>query len=192
MPPIRNFNIENWPGFLTRANTVPDAQASENLKQRYPGLRIVGRQDGYFEDSAEVVDAINASRADLLFVALGSPRQEMWISEHRQAIDAPFVMGVGGTLDVISGKAKRAPKIFQKTGTEFLFRLLTDPRRWRRYLTLLGFMLDVMNWRIGGGQAYVAAESVGNIDVEISKSLSGKKTQREYSRSFRVSPLAKK
>ncbi|GAH47619.1 unnamed protein product, partial [marine sediment metagenome] len=89
------------------------------LIEMHPGLHIVGRRDGYFEDSAAVVDQINASRADLLFVAMGSPKQELWITEHRDAINASFCMGVGGTFDIISGKTRRAPKVFRKTGTEF-------------------------------------------------------------------------
>ena len=183
---------KGWRVFLLGASPQSNALASANLRLRYPGLRLVGCHDGYFEDSAEVVDEINASRPDLLFVALGSPKQEIWISEHREAITAPLVMGVGGTFDVISGKAKRAPRIFQKTGTEFIFRLLCDPRRWRRHLALLGFVLDVLYCRVRGRKASPSGERAKRVYAAVGNSPLRKKEQREHPRSFRVSPLARK
>src|SRR2546425_346563 len=81
---------------------------------------------------AAVVEKINASGADLLFVAMGSPRQEYWIAEQMTRLQTRFCMGIGGTLDVLSGAAKRAPALFRKTGLEWLFRLLTQPSRLRR------------------------------------------------------------
>ena len=118
------------------------------LKKRHPGLQIVGRRDGFFKDSAAVVRQINDSRADMLFVAMGSPKQEYWIAKHREAINAPFCMGVGGSLDVASGTIKRAPRVFQKTGTEFLFQLVTEPKRFRRQMVYLPYMLNVLKERL--------------------------------------------
>jgi N-acetylglucosaminyldiphosphoundecaprenol N-acetyl-beta-D-mannosaminyltransferase len=133
-----------WKVFLLGAGPEANAGAFQTLIRQYPTLRIVGRQDGYFQDSAVVVDAINRSDADLVFVAMGSPRQELWIAEHLSRINAGFLMGVGGTFDVVSGKVKRAPKIFRATGTEFLYRLVSNPKRWKRQLVLPLFMLSVM------------------------------------------------
>ena len=120
-------------------------RAAEILRERHPRLRIAGRCDGYFKDSAEVVHQINASGAHMLFAALGSPRQERWLSENLDAISTPFCMGVGGSLDVLTGNIKRAPQFFQKTGTEFLYRLLCEPKRWRRQSVLPGFAVRVLD-----------------------------------------------
>lgn len=147
---------KGWRVFLLGASPESNSGACKNLKQRYPDLQIVGRQDGYFKDSAEVVDRINKSQADLLFVAMGSPKQEYWIAEHREAINAAFCMGVGGSFDVASGYLKRAPRIFQRTGTEFVFQLVTEPlKRWPRQKVYFPFMLKVIgrraiDWFISG------------------------------------------
>lgn len=135
---------KGWRVFLLGASPESNEGACDVLIRRYPGLRIAGRRDGYFTESGEVVRQVNASGADLLFVAMGSPRQELWIAEHRQELDAPFCMGVGGTFDVVSGKARRAPAVFRRTGTEFLFRLLSNPARWRRQAVLPLFLLKVL------------------------------------------------
>jgi N-acetylglucosaminyldiphosphoundecaprenol N-acetyl-beta-D-mannosaminyltransferase len=142
-----------WKVFLLGASAESNAQAAASLAERCHGLQVVGRQDGYFKDSGEVIAKINDSGAQMLFVAMGSPRQELWVTEHRDAIQAPFCMGVGGTFDVASGMAKRAPRIFRKTGTEFLFQLVTRPGwstkvRLERTLARFRFLLAVarMAW----------------------------------------------
>lgn len=139
-----------WRIFLLGASPESSEAAAARLKVIHPGLCIVGRQDGYFENSEAVIAQINESRAQMLFVAMGSPRQEFWIAEHRAQIDAPFCMGIGGTLDVLSGHARWAPKFFRVTGTEFLYRLLSDPRRWRRQLVLPLFLLNVIKVKLTG------------------------------------------
>ncbi len=142
---------KSWGVYLLGASPESNGCASEKLRQKYPGLRIVGCQDGYFDDSAKVVEHINASKPDLLFVAMGSPTQEFWISKHREAINASFCMGVGGSFDVASGMAKRAPAVFRKTGTEWLFQLMTQPtRRFRRQTVYVPFMLRVVGARLAG------------------------------------------
>jgi len=139
---------EGWKVFLLGATPEANRLAAEKLRQRYPGLRIVGLQDGYFEDSAAVVEKINASGADLLFVAMGSPRQEFWIRDHHHRINAPFCMGVGGTFDVAGGTSKRAPRIMRKLGTEFLYQLLTQPHRWRRQIVYFPYMFRVLRAKL--------------------------------------------
>ena len=134
--------------FLLGASPKSNEGAFQKLIEAHPHLQIVGHQDGYFKDSQAVVQKINDSGADLLFVAMGSPKQEFWIAEHRETITAPFCMGVGGTFDVISGCVKWAPKIFRKTGTEFLYRLITNPKRWRRQLVLPKFVLMVLKEKL--------------------------------------------
>ena len=121
--------------FLLGASGASNEGAFRKLIEKHPSLQIVGRQDGYFKDSEAVVQNINESGAELLFVAMGSPRQEFWIAEHRETITAPFCMGVGGTFDVIAGVTKRAPRWMQSAGMEWFYRFLQEPSRmWRRYL----------------------------------------------------------
>lgn len=134
---------EEWKIFLLGAPPHSNAAACRALLDRYPGLRIAGSQDGYFKASSTVVEQINDSGADLLFVAMGSPRQELWISEHMPHLKPTFYMGIGGSLDVVSGTSKRAPAPFQKTGTEWMYRLLLQPSRLRRQMVLPLFAIAI-------------------------------------------------
>lgn len=128
-------------------------EAHDELRRRHPRLQCVGCQDGFFreEQSPAIVDQINASRADILFVALGSPKQERWIAACRNRLEVPLCMGVGGSFDVLSGRVRRAPRFFRTTGTEWLYRLAKQPSRWRRQLVLPRFALNVLmqkwDWR---------------------------------------------
>lgn len=147
---IRRAESEGWGIYLLGATFEVNRLARIKLQECFPGLRIVGSKDGYFDDSNAVIRDINRSGADLLFVAMGSPHQEEWISQHRDQIDAPFAMGIGGTLDVVSGQVKRAPKVARHLGLEWFYRLVTQPSRWRRMLVLPGFASRVFHqWIIG-------------------------------------------
>lgn len=111
-------------------------RAVERLREKYPRLQVAGARDGYFTDkeSPEVCHAIRASNADVLFVAMSSPRKEYFLGEFGPELGVPFVMGVGGSIDVIAGMTRRAPAIWQRLGLEWLFRLLQEPKRmFRRY-----------------------------------------------------------
>jgi N-acetylglucosaminyldiphosphoundecaprenol N-acetyl-beta-D-mannosaminyltransferase len=111
-------------------------RAVQRLLARFPKLRVAGARDGYFTDgeAPQVCDAIRSSRADVLFVAMSSPRKEYFLGEYGPKLGAPFVMGVGGSIDVIAGVTRRAPDAWQRLGLEWLFRLLQEPRRmFRRY-----------------------------------------------------------
>lgn len=106
------------------------------LGMEHPSLFVAGSQNGYFgpECEKDVVDRINASGADCLFVAMPTPRKERFIRQYRDALNVNFVMGVGGSFDVYGGKIKRAPKLIQAVGLEWGFRIAQEPRRlWRRY-----------------------------------------------------------
>jgi N-acetylglucosaminyldiphosphoundecaprenol N-acetyl-beta-D-mannosaminyltransferase len=141
---IRLASQEGWKVFLLGASPQSNEHASHALVSTYPGVQIAGKLDGYFQDTAAVVETINRSGADLLFVAMGSPRQELWIREQMPFLKTRFCMGIGGSLDVVSGAAKRAPALFRMSGTEWLFRLLSDPGRLRRQMVLPLFMLEVL------------------------------------------------
>jgi N-acetylglucosaminyldiphosphoundecaprenol N-acetyl-beta-D-mannosaminyltransferase len=135
---------EGWRVFLLGASAESNAAASRKLVAQNPGLNIVGTQHGFCGDATAVVDKINQSEADLLFVAMGSPRQEFWIAENRPHLRPCLCMGIGGSLDVISGATTRAPALFSNTGTEWLYRLITQPSRLRRQLVLPLYALDVL------------------------------------------------
>jgi N-acetylglucosaminyldiphosphoundecaprenol N-acetyl-beta-D-mannosaminyltransferase len=112
-------------------------EALANLGRRHPGLNIAGSHDGYFADAdePEVVREIADSGADILFVAMGSPKKEFFLEDHRGELGVRFAMGVGGAVDVLAGHVRRAPGWMQSMGLEWLFRLLMEPHRlWRRYL----------------------------------------------------------
>lgn len=143
--------LKKWGVYLLGASAESNATTCSKLQKIYPDLRIVGYHDGYFEDSDAVIEQINYSGAKLLFVAMGSPKQEEWIWHHRQDINANFCMGVGGSFDIVSGSLMRAPKIFRITGTEFLFRFMREPRkRWRIQKVLVPYFLRVIHRRLFG------------------------------------------
>lgn len=127
-----------WRPYILGARQEVLETAVERIRERHPRLDLAGYRDGYFsgEDEPAVAEAIRASRADILFVAISSPRKEYFLGEHGPAMEVPFVMGVGGAIDVIAGKTRRAPVWMQRTGLEWLYRLLQEPRRmFKRYAT---------------------------------------------------------
>jgi N-acetylglucosaminyldiphosphoundecaprenol N-acetyl-beta-D-mannosaminyltransferase len=106
-------------------------RAVANIRREHPRLQIAGYRHGYFEDadSEGVVAAIREAHPHMLFVAMSSPRKEYWLADHRRVLGVPFVMGVGGALDVVAGVARRAPRWAQRAGLEWVFRLAQEPRR---------------------------------------------------------------
>ncbi len=118
--------------------------AAEKLSEKYPGLIICGISDGYFKDESAVVEKINQSKAKLLLVCLGAPKQEIFMNTHRNDLNVALMGGFGGSLDVFAGEVKRAPKIFIKLGLEWFYRLLCEPRRIGRMMKLPKFILGVM------------------------------------------------
>jgi N-acetylglucosaminyldiphosphoundecaprenol N-acetyl-beta-D-mannosaminyltransferase len=116
--------------FLGAAPGVAE-MAAEKLRLLHPGCNIVGARHGFFPpDSDEIVaHEVAQSKPDFLFVAMGIPRQEKFIRATQEIIQAPVAMGVGGSFDVFSGKAKRAPKLLQKLHIEWLWRLLLNPKK---------------------------------------------------------------
>ncbi len=111
-----------------------------NLRRQFPTLDIVGHATPPFrpltaEEDAQITDAINASHADIVWVGLGSTKQERWMVEHRERLTAPVLIGVGAAFDFLSGRKPQAPRWIRNRGFEWLFRLASEPRRlWRRYL----------------------------------------------------------
>jgi len=137
--------------FLGAQPGVPD-EAARRITPQYPGLRIAGVHHGYFAESDEeaLLQAINTSGAQVLLVALGVPRQEQWIAAHREKLQLPVVMGVGGLFDYYSGRIPRAPRVLRKAALEWAWRLAMEPgRMWRRYLVgNFAFMGRVLWWNL--------------------------------------------
>lgn len=123
--------------FLLGARPGVAEQAAAHLRERYPGLRIVGIQHGYFaqEESGAIIERINAARPDMLLVAMGVPLQEQWITDHFTELNVPVSLAVGALLDFFSNNVPRAPRLFRRLGLEWVYRLYREPRRlWRRYM----------------------------------------------------------
>jgi N-acetylglucosaminyldiphosphoundecaprenol N-acetyl-beta-D-mannosaminyltransferase len=114
------------------------ALAEENIKQRHPKLRLAGGRHGYFcrAEELQVVEDIRIAKPDCLFVGMPTPRKERFMAAHCASLEVPFVMGVGGGIDVLAGHVQRAPEVWQNSGFEWLYRILQEPRRmWWRYLS---------------------------------------------------------
>ena len=125
-------------------------QAAEKMRQTYQGIQIVGTHDGYFkpEDIPSIIQDINESGANIVLVALGAPKQEMWIEEYRNQLpNVRVAIGVGGSLDGMAGVVKRAPMIYQKLGLEWFYRLLKQPSRFVRMLVLPKFLIEVLFYK---------------------------------------------
>jgi N-acetylglucosaminyldiphosphoundecaprenol N-acetyl-beta-D-mannosaminyltransferase len=105
--------------------------ALARIRERHPSLVVAGHRNGYFsrDEEVEVAAQIRASEADILFVAISSPRKEYFLGDNGASLRVPFVMGVGGAIDVMAGKTRRAPRWMQRTGLEWFYRLLQEPRR---------------------------------------------------------------
>jgi len=142
---IRFAAEENHKVFLYGAKEEVVTTAKQKLEEKYPGLVISGYENGYEKDNDKIVDKINASGAELLFVAMGSPKQELWIRENMGKLNVKVFQGVGGSFDVFSGKVPRAPLFFRKLGLEWLFRLLKEPKRFKRQLSLPKFLARILN-----------------------------------------------
>lgn len=136
--------------FLFGASPEANAGAVEALRRQYEGLHIVGHQHGYLsqDDMDGLVRRINGCQADILFVALGSPKQEMWMAKYLPSLTVKVCQGVGGTFDVIAGYARRAPGVFRNLNLEWLYRLLSQPRRILRQTALPKFLWQVFREKL--------------------------------------------
>ena len=134
---------EGKPLYLLGAKPGVAQRAGENLRTKYPGLVIAGSHDGYFQDDGPVIADIAASGADVVFVCLGAPRQELWMAKNGGATGAHLLCGLGGSLDIFAGVAQRAPEFWTKHGLEWFYRLCKEPRRIGRMMKLPLFLLHV-------------------------------------------------
>ena len=124
--------------------------AAQKMLEAHPQLRIAGIADGYFQDEAPVIAKINASGADALFVCLGAPKQERFMVQHQQELHVHLMAGLGGSLDAFAGTVQRAPAWMIRLNLDWLYRLIREPKRFRRMLRLPKYLWAVMLKRIRG------------------------------------------
>jgi N-acetylglucosaminyldiphosphoundecaprenol N-acetyl-beta-D-mannosaminyltransferase len=111
------------------------------IQNHHKNTKIAGCHNGYFNDDESVIDQINKAKPDIVFVGMGSPKQEKWIYANRKKLNTKLLMGVGGSFDVIAGTARLAPAFWRNNGFEFVYRLLTDPKRIKRQIIFPKFLL---------------------------------------------------
>lgn len=140
--------------YLVGAKEEVVKKAAQYIENNYSYVQIVGYQDGFFkkDDEQKIVKEINQCNADLLLVAMGSPRQEQFIFNNKTKLKIKVAIGVGGVFDVLSGNIKRAPEIFQKTHLEWFYRLISSPSRIFRQMSLLRFAFKVLLAMVGIGK----------------------------------------
>ena len=129
--------------YLLGAKPGVAEQAAERLAAQYPGLKIAGTHDGYFQEDAPVAEAIRQSGADCVFVCLGAPKQELWMAKRGPETGAHLLCGLGGSLDVFAGVVERAPKFWSDHGLEWFYRLCKEPKRIGRMMKLPLFLVHV-------------------------------------------------
>jgi N-acetylglucosaminyldiphosphoundecaprenol N-acetyl-beta-D-mannosaminyltransferase len=148
---------EGWPVYLLGTREDAVARAAQRLPVAYPGLRVAGYHHGFFlpKEEQAIVDSIRASRARVLLVGLGVPRQERFLRRHLDGTGVSLGIGVGGALDVMAGDARRAPEWVRSLSLEWLYRLFREPRRWKRQLAIPWLIKETLRHR------YLARREVG-------------------------------
>lgn len=138
-------NDKGWSFYLLGSDEEVNRKASEYIIENHPNVRVAGRHHGYFkkEDDNKIVQEIRNSKPDILIVALGSPLADKWIYRHKNELNTKVVFGIGGTLDVITGKTKRTPEIWKKLNLEWFHRRITQPSRKERQKKLKVFAYRV-------------------------------------------------
>lgn len=146
---IIKFSKEGKSVALVGAKPEIVDNAIKNLSAEIPELNVVYSHDGYFKDDEEILNSLIAANPDLILVALGSPKQEFFISNLKDKLPNATMIGLGGSFDVWAGAVKRAPLIFQKMGLEWLYRTIKEPQRFKRiFPTLPLFVLKVLKEKI--------------------------------------------
>ena len=140
--------------FILGAKQEVLEKAMAEAQRRWPGLQFAGARNGYYgnEDEAAIVEMIRASKAACLFLAMPTPRKERFLAAYADQLDVPFIMGVGGSVDVLAGQVSRAPLWMQRAGLEWLHRLLQEPRKmfWRYVSTNGRFVMLLLAAKLRG------------------------------------------
>lgn len=134
---LEKANEKGYRIFFFGASADVLERVVERVNRDYPGVEIGGTHHGYFAPAEEsaIVSQIQASRSDILFIAFGTPKKELWVKRYKSLMEIPVIHGVGGSFDILAGVVRRAPIWMQRNGLEWLFRVSQEPRRmWKRYL----------------------------------------------------------
>jgi N-acetylglucosaminyldiphosphoundecaprenol N-acetyl-beta-D-mannosaminyltransferase len=146
---LEKANEKGYRIFFLGAKEAVLQQVLTVVRTVYPGVQIAGSHHGYFTpaEEAALVHQIRMAQADILFIAFGTPKKELWVKRYLHAMGVPVVHGVGGSFDVLAGVIPRAPLWMQRNGLEWLFRLWQEPRRmWRRYLVTNTLFIILFLW----------------------------------------------
>ena len=137
---------EGWTVYLLGGKDDIPLKTKQNVEKLYPKLKIVGYHEGFFEKDSEedVINEINRLQPNVLFVAMGAPKQEKWIAKHQKELKVDVAAGQGGTFDYEAGNIKRAPKWIQKIGMEWLWRLFLQPSRIKRMYVLPIYLMKII------------------------------------------------
>jgi N-acetylglucosaminyldiphosphoundecaprenol N-acetyl-beta-D-mannosaminyltransferase len=152
-----HFEGKGWKHFFYGGEPGVADELANTMRARFPALQIVGTYSPPFRDLTEVEKAqvtamINESQADIVWVGISSPKQEFWMAEHKDRLEGNVLIGVGAAFDFLSGRKRQAPRWMQKTGLEWLFRWLQEPRRlWPRYSQYPRFVWLVLKERLARG-----------------------------------------
>jgi len=147
--------------FYGGAAGVPERLA-QRLQELYPGLQVAGGYSPPFrplssEEEAHMIEQINGSGADIVWVGLGTPKQDLWMARYRQQLTAPVLLGVGAAFDFHTGQVRQAPRWMQRVSLEWFFRLMMEPRRlWRRYLVYNPWFLWLVFLQLTGLKKFTA------------------------------------
>jgi N-acetylglucosaminyldiphosphoundecaprenol N-acetyl-beta-D-mannosaminyltransferase len=135
--------------YLLGGREETNQKAVTNISKQFPDIQIVGSHHGFFDwDKNTITDEIKAASPDLIFVALGFPRQEKWIANNLSKFSKGLFMGVGGSIDVLAGEVQRAPEFWQKLNLEWFYRLISQPSRWRRMLAIPRFLIRIFKLKL--------------------------------------------
>ncbi|MGG0720086.1 WecB/TagA/CpsF family glycosyltransferase [Robertmurraya massiliosenegalensis] len=147
---LQQANTNRWKVYLLGGKDEVNQKAVKAIRETYPDLVIVGSHHGYFgsEESEGIKEEVQKLEPDLVFVALGAPRQEEWITQALPSFSKGLFMGVGGSFDILAGEAKRAPDIWIRLKLEWLYRLVKQPSRWRRMLAIPHFLMKILKQRL--------------------------------------------
>lgn len=147
-------NENGYSIFLLGGEEGVAKEAGEKILESYPNIRLAGTQNGYFkgahigcsghDEEKKIVEDINASKADILFVGLGAPKQEIWIDSNKSSLNCKLIIGNGGTVDILACRVERAPEIYQKLGLEWFYRLMKDPKRIKRQMVIPLFIFTIL------------------------------------------------
>lgn len=145
---LKEAALSNIPVAIIGSKEEVITKAIENLQNEISGLNIVYYHNGYFDNDEEIYSELKNHSPKLILIAMGSPRQEKFIYEAKKKLNPALMVGIGGSLDVWSGFVKRAPKIYQVLGLEWLYRTITQPSRFKRiFPTLPLFLIKVLNYK---------------------------------------------